>query len=115
MYKLVNPIALPLLAIVPALAGAQDKPEAADYIKVEIRGELETNLVALGGETTGTVIHADNVTWELDLGGNPVLQEAAKMLHKKTVLVTGAYRKVKGVEKPERHIVKVEVLKAADK
>jgi hypothetical protein len=30
-------------------------PSAGDYIKVEIKGTLETGLMAIGGETTGTV------------------------------------------------------------
>jgi hypothetical protein len=94
-----------------ALEGADELP--SPYIKVEIRGELEHGIVAIGGESTGTVIHVRDVTWELDLGDNAALKEAAEMLHKKTVLVTGRYSRHKGVEIPDRHIVKVEMLKAA--
>jgi hypothetical protein len=53
------------------------------------------------------------VTWELDLGGNEMLKAEAAALHKKKVVVTGKYLLVKGVEIPERHIVKVDSLKAA--
>jgi hypothetical protein len=88
-------------------------PSAGDYIKVEIKGTLETGLMAIGGETTGTVIHVKNVTWELDLGGSKELQESATKLNKKTVLLTGTYQKIKGVEIRERHIIKVATLNPA--
>jgi hypothetical protein len=95
------------------LAAGADKDDDA-YIKVDIRGKIETGIVAIGGETTGIVIHVKNVTWELDLGGNKDLEEAAKKLDKKDALVKGLYQKVKGVEIPERHIVKVASLKPPD-
>jgi hypothetical protein len=84
-----------------------------DYIKVEIKGTLQTGVMAIGAETTGTVVRVNNVTWELDLGGSKELQELAAKLDKKAVLVTGTYEKRKGVEIRERHIVKVATLKAA--
>lgn len=93
-----------------ALAADQDEGE---YIKVEIKGTLETGLMAIGGETTGTVVRVKNVTWELDLGNSKELAALATKLQKKTVLVTGTYQKVKGVEIRERHIVKVATLKPA--
>jgi hypothetical protein len=93
-------------------ATAPDENEG-DYIKVEIRGTLETGLMAIGGETTGTVVRVKNVTWELDFGGNEELRGLATKLNKKTVLITGTYEKKKGVEIRERHIVKVATLKAA--
>jgi hypothetical protein len=69
--------------------------------------------MAIGGETTGTVIRVNNVTWELDFGGSKDLQEQATKLHKKPALVTGTYQKIKGVEIRERHIIKVATLKPA--
>jgi hypothetical protein len=84
------------------------------YIKVEIKGTLQAGVMAIGGETTGTLIHANNVTWELDFGDKTDLRGQAKKLDKKTVLVTGNYEKRKGVEIRERNIVKVETLKAAE-
>jgi hypothetical protein len=45
------------------------------------------------------------------LGNSKELQALATKLQKKTVLVTGTYEKVKGVEIRERHIVKVATLK----
>lgn len=95
----------------PTLAIAAE-PEVTDYIQVEIRGTLDHGIVAIGGETTGTVIHVGKVTWELDLGSNAELAKLAEELNKKTVLVTGRYFQRQGVEIPVRHLVKVESLKA---
>lgn len=93
--------------------GIIETASAGDYIKVEIKGTLETGLMAIGGETTGTVIRVNDVTWELDFGGSKELQESATKLNKKTVLLTGTYQKIKGVEIRERHIIKVATLKPA--
>ena len=100
---------MPLLAIVHA-----GENEKSDYIKVEIKGTLQTGVMAIGGETTGTVIRVNNVTWELDLGNNKELRDLSDKLNNKTVLVSGTYEKRRGVEIRERHIVKVITLKAAE-
>jgi len=84
------------------------------YIKVEMKGIIETGIMSIGGETTGTIIRVNNVTWELDLGNQKDLQDAANLLHKKIALVTGIYQKRKGVEISERHVVTVTSLKPAD-
>ncbi len=100
------------LFVATAPAVGDDKKEEV-YIKVEIVGILNTGIVAIGGESTGTIIKVNNVTWELDLGGNAKFMELAEKLEGKKVLAKGAYRKVKGVEIKERHIVKVEELQEA--
>ena len=68
----------------------QDKPPE-DSIQVEVRGTLETGIAAIGGETTGTIIRSSNVTWELDLSGDPKLAALAEKLNKQKVVVSGAY------------------------
>ena len=83
------------LFFLPVMAIAKDDVNH-NYIKVEIRGALETGLIAIGGETTGTAIRVNNVTWELDFGGNTEFRALAKRLHGKIVLVTGTYQKIKG-------------------
>jgi hypothetical protein len=103
---------LPTMLAMMSLAARAAEGDDEDSIKVEIRGTLRTGIVAIGGETTGTVIKVKDVTWELDLGGNQGLQELAKTLDTKKALVTGTYAKFKGVER-ERDIVKVASLKAA--
>lgn len=110
MSKLLLPV-LTMFVACQALALAEDKAPN-DSIQVEVRGTLETGIVAIGGETTGTVIRSNNVTWELDVGTDPKLLALVEKLHMKKAIVTGAYYKKKGVEIPERHIVKVKTLKA---
>jgi hypothetical protein len=103
-----------LLSIAALTTSAQDEDQ---YIKVDIKGTLKTGIVAIGGETTGTTITVKgkdvlDVTWELDLGGNAAFTALAKKLDGKTALVTGTYFKKRGVEIPERQIVKVTSLTA---
>jgi hypothetical protein len=111
MFKLLASVAM-LLAALPLVARAEDKPPE-DSIQVEVVGTLETGIVAIGGETTGTIIKAANVTWELDLSSDPKLAAAAERLNMQKVVVRGAYYKKSGVEIAERHIVKVKTLSAA--
>ncbi len=48
------------------LAAAPDRPgEAADSVSVRINGVLSTGRVAIGGETSGTVIQSKDITFEL--------------------------------------------------
>jgi hypothetical protein len=92
---------------------AQGAPAPTEYIQVEIKGKLKTGLVAIGGETTGTVIVAKGATWELDFAGNAELQKLAGTLGGKTVIVKGSYEVRAGVEIKQRHIVTVTSLKEA--
>ena len=85
-----------------------------EYIRVEVRGQLRHGIVAIGGETTGTEISAQGVRWELDLSGNPEFAALAEQLDGKTALVTGTLVVRQGVEIPQRSIVTVETLKAAE-
>jgi hypothetical protein len=91
--------------------------QAADdgYIKVEVKGKLETGIVAIGGETTGVTITVDKTTWELDFGKNDALHKQADQLNGKQVVVTGTLKVIPGVEKPPRNVVTVATLKAAGK
>lgn len=91
------------------------QPDIEDSINVTIVGTLRTGLVAIGGETTGTTITANGVTWELDDGINIALRTVANVLNGKKVAVRGTLERKKGVEVKERWIVKVADLQAADK
>jgi calcineurin-like phosphoesterase family protein len=84
------------------------------YAKVEIKGIIQTNMAAIGGETTGTVIKVGDLSWDLDLGENKVLQELAERLNGKTVLIKGTLMRIKGTERGERNVVVVESLSAFD-
>jgi hypothetical protein len=79
-------------------------------INVVIRGELDSQAVAIGAETTGFTISASGATWELDLGDNPQIRRRAARLHGRTVRVTGEVSVKQGVEVKQRTIVKVQSL-----
>lgn len=91
-----------------------DDKEPDQYINVEVKGKLQHGVFAIGGETTGTVVTANNITWELHLGKEAELQKTAEKLSGQPVLVTGTLEKRKGVEIRQRWIVHVETLKPAD-
>lgn len=101
------------LAVPKTLIAAVGDKDAGN--KCEITGTLEVGVIAIGGETTGTVIHAKQATWELDFKGDKKLEDLAETLNRKTVLVTGTCRKIKGVEIPERQIIEVTSLKPVEK
>jgi hypothetical protein len=103
-----------LLSLAALTTSAQDDDQ---YIKVDIKGTLKTGIVAIGGETTGTTITVKakntlSVMWELDFAGNKEFAALAKQLDGKTALVQGRYFLKRGVEIPQRHVVKVTSLKA---
>jgi len=89
---------------------ADDKPAAKSY-----EGTLETGVMSIGGETTGTVLHTkSDGDYELDLGGKKELLDAADKLNGKKVVVTGDYKPKPGVEVKERRIIEVQTLKAGE-
>ena len=92
---------------------AQDK-KADSYIKIQARGKLETGIMAIGGETTGTILHTKSGTLESDLAKNKLGDQAEK-LNGKAVVVTGTLSIRKGVEIHQRLIVVVETIAAAEK
>ena len=104
--KALPAIVLVLLASATILA-ADPKPTSDESINVTVSGTLRTGVVAIGGETTGTTITAEGITWELDLGKNEEFVEAAKKLDGKKVVVQGSLERRPGVEVKERWIVTV--------
>ena len=90
------------------------RPADAEYIKVEVKGKLRTGIFAIGGETTGTTISAQGLTWELDFGDNKALREQATKLNGQTAIVKGTLEVRPGVEIRERWIVTVGSLQGAD-
>ena len=91
-----------LLMMLALGASPAPPPPAGDYIKVEIRGTLRSGMMAIGGETTGTVIGARGATWELDLKGVPQGRQKAESLDGRPVLVKGSLEIRPGVERRER-------------
>ena len=93
--------------------GASPAPGGGDYIKVEIRGTLRTGMMAVGGETTGTMVTARGASWELDLTHVPEGRKKAETLDGRAVLVKGTLEIRPGVERRQRAIVTVTSLEAA--
>ena len=113
MQKLLATLVTAVGFILPLVLSAAGR-DGDHYAKVEIKGIIQTNMAAIGGETTGVVIKAGDLSWELDLGENRVLQELAERLNGKTVLIKGTLMRLKGTEIGERNVVVVESLSASD-
>lgn len=90
-----------------ALASAQEPK--GDYVKVEIKGTLQTGIAAIGGETTGVQIRSGGVAWEVD-PGKKYRADIAK-LNKKKVIIKGMLTVKRGVEIRSRTILSVTSLK----
>lgn len=107
-------LALSVMVISLAAGGEPGaKISKEGFIKVEARGVLKTGIVAIGGETTGTILTTPAGTLELDFAKKRDLQLLAEKLDGKEVVVTGALTIRKGVEVRQRLIVAVQKLKAA--
>jgi len=102
-----------LLMLLTLGASPAPPPPAGDYIKVEIRGTLRTGIMAVGGETTGTVVSARGAKWDLDLTQLPEGRKRAEALDGRAVLVRGTLEIRPGVERRERAIVTVTSLETA--
>ena len=86
---------------------------ADHYIQVEVKGLLKSGILAIGGETTGTTIAAQGITWELDFGKREELRKLADQLSDQNVIITGRLNVKRGIEIRKRWIVDVTSLQAA--
>tara|TARA_B100000700_G_scaffold29216_2_gene28100 strand:+ start:81 stop:881 length:801 start_codon:yes stop_codon:yes gene_type:complete len=77
-------------------------------VEVRVRGILTDGIIAIGGETTGTIIRFGETTWELNLQNKKALTSAAGILSGKPVVVSGLVRTQKGIEVATRTILTVE-------
>lgn len=98
--------------VIEAAEPTGTRPEAV-AIRVVCHGRIRHGLVAVGGETTGTTLTFDGLTWELKLP-DEASRRFAEAEHKQAVVVTGWLRHVRGVEVPGRWIVEVERLAKPD-
>jgi hypothetical protein len=116
--KLCKVLAVVLVAAAACLlvtrgqAGGDPKKDDS-YIKVEVRGKLQTGIMAPGGETTGIIIRTETATLELDLGKDKDLRVTADKLNNQTAIVVGYLSMRKGVSVKQRWIVAVTTLKEA--
>ena len=113
MHKLLATAVTAIGFILPLVLSAAGR-DGDHYAKVEIKGIIQTNMAAIGGETTGVVIKVGDLSWDLDLGKNRVFQELAEKLNGKTVLIKGTLMRIKGIEIGERVVVAVESLSEFD-
>ena len=113
MPKLFATLVTAIGFILPLVLSAAGR-DGDHYARVELKGILQTNMAAIGGETTGTVIKVGDLAWELDLGENRALQELAERLNGKTVLIKGTLKRIKGIERGERDVIVVESVSALD-
>jgi len=91
----------------------QNQDEKKGEISVEFPGKLRTGIMAMGGETTGTVIeNEDGIKFELDLSRATNLKESADKFDKQPVTATGKIRLIKGVNDRPRYIICVKKLES---
>ena len=86
-------------------------PMLSESIEVTVTGKLAHGVMAIGGETTGTTITANGVTWELELGDNADFRKTAEEKNGKMVKVSGTLTIKQGVERGQRFIVVVDAIK----
>ena len=77
-------------------------------IDVVVRGRLAANVMAIGGETTGTTVTANGIELELDLQNRRRLRRLAEQLDGSRVLVEGALFQRAGVERGKRLVIRVD-------
>jgi hypothetical protein len=94
-------------ADMPAL---EESPPAR---RIELRGTLIMGVVAIGGETTGSILRVGSQKWELDLGHATERLRLAQQLDRQQVVVRGTLTQHCGVESGTRTILLVTSLRAA--
>ncbi len=105
----VNGKPVPQPAIVQP-AGQPEATTAVESVKVEITGRVKTGVMTFGAETTGAMIAADGIIWELDFQNDEQVIEAAQKLGASMAQVKGQLKRVSGTEVRDRWIVKVDSL-----
>ena len=114
MTKLLDMAAAAVILLLPIKVSAVGRDNAS-YVKIELKGIIQTQIMAIGGETTGVIIKVSDLSWDLDLGTNRQLHELAERLHGKTAVVRGTLKRISGIERGERDVVVVESLSESDK
>lgn len=93
-----------------ATDSVESKP-AEPSIRVGCRGQLRHGVVAIGGETTGTTITFESMTWELKLSDDSS-RDFVREHHKKPIVAIGSLRRVTGAEIPVGWVIDVERISA---
>ena len=81
--------------------------------KFDMTGTVQTGMMAIGGETTGTLLKTDKGTFELTAGANKEVAKQIAALSGKKAYVVGTLAIKEGVEVGQRKIVTVDTIEAA--
>jgi hypothetical protein len=81
---------------------------AGQTLEVFVTGAVESGIVAPGGETTGTVIHFQNKTWELNLSSDPKMIGEVAANQGSEFIVIGSVSQRPGVKVKTRTILNVQ-------
>ena len=87
------------------------KPDVKEFVKVEIIGRVRTQFQSVGAETTGTLVSANGIVWELDFQRDDQFMNAALRLGNSLARITGTLtmqRQRGSIEARVRWIVLVE-------
>ena len=95
-------------------AEPQATKQSEPSIRVECHGKLRHGVATIGGETTGTTITFDGMTWELKLPDEASRKFVKEQHKKQPITAVGTLRRVAGTEVPVRWIVDVERLSKRD-
>lgn len=90
-----------------AVVGAEEPPVKDSPIQVECHGKLRTEVVAVGGETTGMTVDFDGVTIDLKVD-READRKFAEGHHKQHVTILGRLRQIKGPERGIRWVIDVD-------
>jgi hypothetical protein len=77
-------------------------------LEVLVTGSVESGITTPVSETTGTVIHFQNKTWELDLSSDPQMVSDVAANERGEFIVVGRVRETAGIKVKNRTILTVE-------
>lgn len=106
-------LGLLILFCLSSLVIAMESKKKEPGVRVECHGQLRHGIVAIGGETTGTTISFNRMTWELKLPDDATRSFASEH-HKQPVTAVGTLRRVDGTQVPVRWILEVDRLGVPD-
>lgn len=98
-------------------ADSSDEPSARTRpVWRQYTGTVMTDVVAIGGETTGIVLFTETQgAIELDCGNNRSLLRKVEQLNGEVAVVEGAYREFPGVEIETRRVIRVQSIQSKKK
>ena len=119
MMRRLNPLFLMAsMSMLNLLSAAEqaplDKPSQGNAITIQVNGRLQTGVMAIGAETTGTTIVADDIRFDVDWGRRTSLARRAQGLDGKSVRITGSLRQRTGPERGQRLIIEVSSMETND-